>query len=365
VVYRRWWFVVGVVLISLGVTGLAGAQLPVPVPTPPVQTPPLPTPPLPKPPAVPVPTPPAPKPPALPTTPPVPTVPVPTPPAPVRTPSVSVPSVSTPAISTPAGSVPSVSTPKVSIPASSGRAGAGSSTSGSARAAGSAAIGAAGAATGPTGTTPGGSTGSDAGPTGAGGQSTSGRSSKGATDNSAAKVRRRDRALRRAVLRFQGCLSRVPRAERRVLMLRAGVGTAKTHSRTEVARITHLRRARVITLERRGLRRLHALGRAGACQDTQATSATATAGDGGALPPGSTPSGRGAVLAEHHSSDGKSGGSQGHAKPSAELSISRPLRIPGEGGGSFDLALVLAPLAVFTFVLVTMREVRRDRRPGT
>jgi hypothetical protein len=184
------------------------------------------------------------------------------------------------------------------------------------------------------------------------------------TDTSpAAKVRRRDRALRRAVLRFQGCLSRVPRAERRVLSLRAGIGAARTHSRTEVARITHLRRARVIRLERRGLRRLHALARAGACQDTEATSAMAPAGTGTALPPGSTPGGRGAVLAEHHSSDSEDGGSEGQRKPNAELSISRPSGIPG--GGSFDLALVLAPLAVLAFLLVMTREVRRARRPGT
>jgi hypothetical protein len=365
-VQRRWWFVVGVVVSSMGVTSLAGAQLPVPVPTPPVQPPPVTTPPLPKPPPLPVPTPPAPKPPALPTPPPVPTLPAPkapAPTAPVHTPTVSVPSVSTPSVSTPAGRVPSVSTPRASTPASGARAGTGSASSGSGATAGSAAAGGSGAAAGPTGTTPGGSAAPGAAGAGdAGGQSTAGHSPSAATDNSrAAKVR--DRALRRAVLRFQGCLARVPRAERRVLTLRAGVGAARTHSRTEVARITHLRRARVIKLERRGLRRLHALGRAGACQDTAATSAIAPTGTGTALPPGSAPGGRGAVLAEHHANHSKNGGSQGQRKPNAELSISRPSGIPG--GGSFDLALVLAPLAVLAFLLVTMREVRRARRPGT
>ena len=375
-VHRRWWFVVGVVVISMvGVTGLAGAQLPVPVPTPTVQTPPVSTPPLPKPPALPVPTPPVPTPPALPTPPKVPTVPIPAPtapaPAPVHIPSVSVPSVSTPSVSTPAGSVPSVSTPKISTPASGPRSGAGSASSGSGGAARSAASGASGtsgasgAAAGPTGTTPGGSPASGSGASGADGQSTAGHPSSGATDNSrAAKVLRRDRALRRAVLRFHGCLSRIPRAERRVLTLRAGVGAARTHSRTEVARITHLRRARVIKLERRGLRRLHALARAGACQDADATSAAVQAGTPGtALPPGGTPGGRGAVLAEHHSADSKDGGSRGQqSKPNAELSISRPSGIPGDG--SLDLALVLAPLAVLAFLLVVTREAR-NRRPGT
>ena len=172
-----------------------------------------------------------------------------------------------------------------------------------------------------------------------------GHSSSGATDNSrAAKVRRRDRALRRAVLRFQGCLSRVPRAERRVLTLRAGVGAARTHSRTEVARITHLRRTRVITLERRGLRRLHALGRAGACQDADAD----VRGGAGGRPArrclrASTPGGRGAVLAEHHSSDSKDGGAHGHsASPTPSSRSAVPRASPATAG--FDLTLVFAPL---------------------
>jgi hypothetical protein len=115
----------------------------------------------------------------------------------------------------------------------------------------SAASGASGTAGGSyraTGSPPGGSASPAPGATGAGGSSAPSSSSRGAAESPAAKVRRRDRALRRAVLRFQGCLSRVPRAERRVLTLRAGVGAAPTRSRTEVARITHLRRARVITL---------------------------------------------------------------------------------------------------------------------
>jgi hypothetical protein len=158
-------------------------------------------------------------------------------------------------------------------------------------------------------------------------------------------------------VRFEGCLSRLPRSERRVLTLRAGVGAARAHSRSEVARITHLRRARVIKLERRGLRRLHGLARAGACQDTQRTSAVAPASPGSALPSGNAPDGRGDVLAEHHVSDSKTGGPLGHGRPTAELSISRPPTAPGTGG--FDLAVVLVPLALLAFGLRVMREVRR------
>jgi hypothetical protein len=166
-------------------------------------------------------------------------------------------------------------------------------------------------------------------------------------------------------MRLQGCLASVPRSERRVLALRAGVGRARPHSRTEVARITHLKRKRVVTLERRGLRRLRALARSGVCGGAGGSSSAAAMapGTGTALPPAGGASGdRGAVLAEHHSSapskDGGSAEAEGERKrPTAELSISRPLA-PG-GGDSFDLALVLAPLAILAFLLVITREIRR------
>jgi hypothetical protein len=178
----------------------------------------------------------------------------------------------------------------------------------------------------------------------------------------AARVQQRERNLRRTVLRFHGCLARVPRSERRVLSLRAGVGRLRPHTRTEVARITHLPRARVVKLERRGLRRLRALNRAGACQDAGATTTVAMAapGTGTAVPPAAGGSGqRSGVLAEHHSSaSSKDGGSQG--KPErGELSISRPAT-SGPAGSSFDLALVLGPLAFLAFLLVITREVRRN-----
>ena len=165
-------------------------------------------------------------------------------------------------------------------------------------------------------------------------------------------------------MRLQGCLASVPRSERRVLALRAGVGRARPHSRTEVARITHLKRKRVVTLERRGLRRLRALARAGSLRRRRGspTSVAMAPGTGSALPPGGGPSGdRGCVLGEHHSSaESKDGGvAEGQRKPpTAELSISRP---SAPGGDSFDLALILAPLAVLAFLLVITREVRRGR----
>jgi hypothetical protein len=172
-------------------------------------------------------------------------------------------------------------------------------------------------------------------------------------------VRQRERDLRRTVLRFHGCLSRVPRSERRVLSLRAGVGRLRPHTRSEVARITHLRRARVIKLERRGLRRLRALNRAGACQDAGAptTAVTAAPGTGTSVPPSGGSGQRGGVLAEHHSSAASRDSGSQRKPEQAELSISRPST--GGPGGSFDLALVLGPLAFLAFLLVITREVRR------
>ena len=377
---RRWWLVAVVFVISMGMTGLpAGAQLPAPVPTPPVPVPPVPTPPLPAPPKLPpAPTPPAPapvpvpvpvpKPPALPT--PTPS-PAPAPSAPVRAPSVSVPSVTTPSVKTPAGTIPSASTPSVRTPSGSAtRAGGGStgSASGSATS-GSRAVGATGTSgagatgtSGATGSAPGtGTTSTGSGATGADGQSTSSGSANGKPESRAARVQRRERTLRRTVLRFRGCLSRVPRSERRVLSLRAGVGRLRPHTRSEVARITHLKRARVIALERHGLRRLEALDRAGGCQGAGATTTmlTAAPGTGTAVPPAGTASpSRSGVLAEHHSGASSKGNGSQHKPERAELSISRP-PAGGSGGSSFDLVLVLGPLAVLAFLLVVTREVRR------
>jgi hypothetical protein len=57
-------------------------------------------------------------------------------------------------------------------------------------------------------------------------------------------------------------------------------------------------------------------------------------------------------------SESGAGGSHGQRRPpTAQLSVSRPPS--GPGGDPFDLALVLAPLAVLAFLFVITREVRR------
>jgi hypothetical protein len=163
-------------------------------------------------------------------------------------------------------------------------------------------------------------------------------------------------------MRLQGCLGRVPRAERRVLVLRAGIGIARTRSRAQVARITGLRRTSVARLERRGLRRLRALARTGACAALApaAISALPVSGPppgGGGLVP------RGQVLPEHRSGTSPSGPRTGgkNAHQSTELPLARPggARAPQPGGSSFDLAFVYVPLALLVFALLLAREVRR------
>jgi hypothetical protein len=172
-------------------------------------------------------------------------------------------------------------------------------------------------------------------------------------------MRKHDRALRRVVVRLQGCLARVPRAERRVLVLRAGVGIAHTRSRARVARITGLRRARVVLLERRGLRHLRALGRAGAC----------AAPDGGnpavrarapvaASPERGGPTGRGGVRAQRESATSRPARSahSGSSKE-AELPLGRPAL--SNGGPSIDFLLVLIPLALIATAVGLAVEIRR------
>ena len=76
-------------------------------------------------------------------------------------------------------------------------------------------------------------------------------------------VRRRERRLRGAVDRYRSCLDGLPVLERRVLVLRSGLGPRGPRSRAGVARTLDLSARRVARLERRGLRRLRGLARGG------------------------------------------------------------------------------------------------------
>ena len=282
--------------------------------------------------------------PPLPGTPPV-TVPSVTVP-PVTVPQVTVPPVTvaptpvTPEVTTPPVQTPTVTTPSVST--SSGAAnGAGE---GSASGAGQSSSGQ-------------GSGSAQSGSEQASGAGKSGSSSGDDPGNRAA--RRGDRELRRAVLGHEACLGQMPRGERRVLTLRAGVGLAHPRSRAQVQRITGLRRTRVVALERSGLQRLRSLAQTGGCG--QAPSAA----PGGLAPVTGVSGARGipdgasipriSVLGARESS--------GAVTPSAPPPASSP--DPGRAllhapDSAVDLAPVLLFVLLAGLVFAVVREARRS-----
>ena len=77
---------------------------------------------------------------------------------------------------------------------------------------------------------------------------------------------RRERRLRSTVARLDSCLGGLPALERRVLVLRSGLGARQPRSRAGVGRALDLSPRRVGRVERRGLRRLRGLAGGGRCQ---------------------------------------------------------------------------------------------------
>ena len=194
---------------------------------------------------------------------------------PVTVPQVTVPPVTvpptpvTPEVTTPPVQTPTVTTPSVSTSSGAAngaggesRPGDGQSSSGPGSGAGQSGSGqVSGAGQSGTGQSGPGQSGTDQ-PSGA---DASGSSSGDDPGNAPAQLRDRDRDLRRTVLGHEACLGQMPRGERRVLTLRAGVGLAHPRSRAQVQRITGLPRTRVVAIERRGLKRLRVLAQAGGC----------------------------------------------------------------------------------------------------
>jgi hypothetical protein len=306
--------------------------------------------------------------------PPVPDVPTPT----VTVPQPSVPPVTVPEVTVPPAPTPvptpTVTTPSVTVPSVSGSSsGSGSSDSGAASGSGSSAISGSGGGSGSGSSAASGSgsgssatsgsgaaSGSDSGTasgerSGASAPARPRASSTGDEPGAAAKTaQRRDRELRRTVLGHDGCLGRMPRAERRVLTLRAGVGIDRTRSRAEVARLTGLKRVRVGALERRGMARLRALVDAGAC--AAGGSAPSEVSAGGARDRGaSTP--RTAVHGQREFSVAQPPRASAAESPARD-DDGRPLLHTPDSAR--DFAPVLAALALAALVFVLAREARRS-----
>ncbi len=273
----------GVATVSVAAPAFAQIPVPtvqVPVPVPTVQVPvPVPTVQVP----VPVPTVKAP-------------VPVPTVQAPVPVPTVQVPKVPVPDVPVPA--VPPVGGSGGSSGSSGGSAGGGgaraavaagrrrrrggSARGGSAGGGSSGGGAAGGGSAGGGGATGGGSdasrTGSSPGAGGSANPRSSTRSRGSGTASAACRgsAQSRECILRETVARSTACLDALSSAQRRVLMLRAGVGAGPPRSRGGVAKKLRISERRVVRLERTGLSRLRSLARQGACATP---TGTATAGD--------------------------------------------------------------------------------------
>jgi hypothetical protein len=150
----------------------------------------------------------------------------------------------------------------------------------------------------------------------------------------------------------------MPRSERRVLTLRAGVGLAHPRSRAQVQRITGLPRARIAALERSGLQRLRSLAQAGGCGQAASaapdgvTPVTGVSGARGIPDGGSIP--RIAVLGAHESD----GAATAPAPPTGSPDSRRPLLHAPEGAVDLAPAILFVLLAGLVFAVV--REARRS-----
>jgi hypothetical protein len=307
--------------------------------------------------------------PPLPGTPSVPTVTVP----PVTVPPATVPAVTvpptpvTPSVTTPPAQTPSLTTPSVTTPSApaSGVVGSGS---GSGNGAGSGAAGSGAEASGSGGGANGSGGGSGAAngsgsgsgaPSGAAGSGTAGGSQPRSADSGKAFDRgrdevRRDRALRHAVLAGKACLGRMPRSERRVLTLRAGVGRARPRTRAQVERITGLRRARIAALERSGLQRLRSLSATG-CANTAATGT-----DPSTAAPANQPPSAGAPPQITVRGQRRSSASPAAAKRANENPHSEGLPLLHTPDGPLDLVPIAVVVGLAAGVFVFVRETRRS-----
>jgi hypothetical protein len=226
---------------------------------------------------------------------------------------------------------------------------------------------------------------------GIGSGSTTARTAQRSADPRARAVARRDRRLRARVRRFEGCIGTLPRPERRVLTLRAGLGGERPQTRRRVARTLRVSTRRVRRLEHRGIRRLRALVRAGRCSADE--NGIVSGGDGGGTMPADqaaalgglaatglgagtvglvaaralrglsgTPSDRVEVKSERESSGGTTRKPE-TADAGAEPLRPRPPAAIVERGGK-DLTLPLLMLALVAALAFAVRAAGRDDTPA-
>jgi hypothetical protein len=171
---------------------------------------------------------------------------------------------------------------------------------------------------------------------------------------------RRERRLRRVVTDLGGCLRTIGRLQRRVLVLRAGVGAARPHSRRAVAGRLDTTVGRVARVERRGLRALRRSARAGRCGEPVTLVAAVVPSSGA-----QAASGTAAPVADR-APDGRAGAPVSGVRE--EFRTSAPpdepgtiLSVPGDAGEPPVLLLVAAAFLA-GFAVVWARERRRLSR---
>jgi hypothetical protein len=192
----------------------------------------------------------------------------------------------------------------------------------------------------------------------------------------------RERRLHRTVTRLRGCLDGLPAAERRVLVLRTGLGARRARSRARVARALDVTPRRVARLERRGLRRLRGLARGG-CGSAAAPAPAAAPGTTGYAPtwPALAPAALAAagvpvqaepdrveVKGTQESGPGERESSSGGDEPALAPPASKPAAPPPAAvvrrgaEGSTDLTLPLLALVALLGIAFAVRAARRALR---
>ena len=299
------------------------------------------------------------------------------PPAPVPTPSLPVPSLPTPQPpSAPAPSLPAPQLPEAPalLSPSGGGGGGSSSGSGSGSGSGSTAPGTASGGSGGGGSAApaaGSARGSAAAPAGAAGSRASGRSARraaatgGSRRHAHEKSPAAERRLRAKVRRLAGCLGQVREGQRRVLVLRAGLGPRHALSRGQVSRRLELPMPRVRKLERRGVRRLERLAHSGGCGSSGAFVAGGAGADGGGgtTTPRLAAAGTGPLAADAGPAAGIEGEvARSEVKGELERSRSVPpaaLVSPRGDVKATDLSLLAAALGIALLAFAVRRELRR------
>jgi hypothetical protein len=183
------------------------------------------------------------------------------------------------------------------------------------------------------------------------------------------------------VRRLDGCLGAISLRTRRVLVLRAGLGTAERHSRAGVAAVLDLTVRRVARIERRGVRTLRRLSRTTGCASslsggsiglgTGGSTAAGAPPDLASFSPESALGGAMAVLGSSgpaDSGDDALGGDQSSSSSgagavlgtSAEHTLPKaiaPITQPGS-----DLSIVVMLLALAIAAAAGVLAVRRELR---